>query len=417
MAIINLIPTDIVFENVKAPDGVAFNPATGNVFSIESELVGDPTDGLQPSDFRVEIKEYTAEGVFLKSFDAFADELVIGIGLSILPNGNLLTPDVLGLGFADGVFEGRIVEISSVTGEIVEGGIDIQSPDLAFILPTGEGTVNDPTGIRYTKNDTIVFVNFVDNNIVEIAPELDANGDLIVLNSLDMSGLGIDFPAAVEIDPVTGNFLVADEIDGTNSIYEITSSGDLVRVINMGDLGFEDPEGLTIDPMTRTLYIAFDDDSFAGKEFTLGDRIVAFEIEDTPTKQFGGNGEDILFGGSNNDRLDGGKGEDKLFGAPGDDKLFGGKGADLLNGGLGHDTLTGCQGDDTFVLAVGEGTDTITDFGNGDDVIGLSGGLVFGVNVFQDDNAIVFHDGVNQETLAFLKDFSGTLGAEDFVSI
>ena len=112
MAIINLRPTNIVFENVDAPDGVAFNPATGNVFSIESDLVGDPNDGLQPEDFRVEIKEYTAEGVFLQSFDAFADQLVIGIGLSILPNGNLITPDVLGLGFADGVFEGRIVEIS-----------------------------------------------------------------------------------------------------------------------------------------------------------------------------------------------------------------------------------------------------------------------------------------------------------------
>ncbi|MEL7072109.1 MAG: hypothetical protein AAGN15_26185, partial [Cyanobacteria bacterium J06581_3] len=45
---------------------------------------------------------------------------------------------------------------------------------------------------------------------------------------------------------------------------------------------------------------------------------------------------------------------------------------------LTGDDFSGGQGADTFVLAVGEGTDTITDFIAGEDLIGLAGGLSFG---------------------------------------
>ncbi len=74
----------------------------------------------------------------------------------------------------------------------------------------------------------------------------------------------------------------------------------------------------------------------------------------------------------------------------------------MLNGGISNDT---------FVLAAGEGTDTITDFGNGNDEIGLSGGLTFADLSFT-GNDILF----GAETLATLTGVdTTTLTAGDFV--
>ena len=86
----------------------------------------------------------------------------------------------------------------------------------------------------------------------------------------------------------------------------------------------------------------------------------------------GGGGEDWILGGEGNDTLDGNTGNDSLMGGEGRDTLRGGEGDDWLSGGTGTDTLTGGAGADTFVYFAGHGSDTITDFTNGEDVIDLS---------------------------------------------
>lgn len=90
-----------------------------------------------------------------------------------------------------------------------------------------------------------------------------------------------------------------------------------------------------------------------------------------------------------NQTLNGGSGQDELTGFIGNDTLIGGNGRDTLHGGRGDDLLTGGNGKDTFVLAAGEGTDTITDFGAGPDVIGLAGGLSFGDLTFSGNNILL----------------------------
>ncbi len=74
---------------------------------------------------------------------------------------------------------------------------------------------------------------------------------------------------------------------------------------------------------------------------------------------YGRGGNDILLGGSNNDYLKGDNGDD------------------LINGGAGSDRLYGGSGKDTFVLSTAIGKDTIYDFEDGVDTLGLSGGLNF----------------------------------------
>ena len=87
----------------------------------------------------------------------------------------------------------------------------------------------------------------------------------------------------------------------------------------------------------------------------------------------GGGGNDWIYGGEGNDTLDGKAGHDRLFGGEGRDTLRGGEGNDRLCGGTGTDTLTGGAGADTFFYRGGDGSDTITDFSDGEDKIDLRG--------------------------------------------
>ncbi|MBS7542959.1 ExeM/NucH family extracellular endonuclease [Ancylobacter oerskovii] len=96
----------------------------------------------------------------------------------------------------------------------------------------------------------------------------------------------------------------------------------------------------------------------------------------------GGDGDDLLEGGIGNDQLAGGEGSDVLVGGLGDDRLWGGEGDDVLEGGIGNDTLKGGAGDDlltgglgadSFVFQPGAGTDIVTDFTAGEDLIAFSG--------------------------------------------
>ncbi|MDY7023660.1 MAG: CAP domain-containing protein [Cyanobacteriota bacterium] len=108
----------------------------------------------------------------------------------------------------------------------------------------------------------------------------------------------------------------------------------------------------------------------------------------------GGGGIDTIFGGKNNDSLDGqdgndqlfgnlgsdtligGNGDDSLFGGRDNDQLIGGSGNDTLYGDLGADTITGGAGADIFGLREnGQGTDVITDFQDGVDLLQIPDGV------------------------------------------
>ncbi len=64
-----------------------------------------------------------------------------------------------------------------------------------------------------------------------------------------------------------------------------------------------------------------------------------------------------------------------VIGSEFDDVLVGNGADNLLEGGRGYDELTGGAGSDRFVLTLNAGTDTITDFTLGEDLLVLAGGL------------------------------------------
>ena len=91
----------------------------------------------------------------------------------------------------------------------------------------------------------------------------------------------------------------------------------------------------------------------------------------------GGSGDDIVSGNEGQDQLCGEEGNDTLYGGKDNDTLVGSVGEDWLFGDLGDDTLAGGDGVDRFVVSVESGFDLITDFTDGEDVIGLISGLSF----------------------------------------
>jgi Ca2+-binding RTX toxin-like protein len=90
---------------------------------------------------------------------------------------------------------------------------------------------------------------------------------------------------------------------------------------------------------------------------------------------FGGDGNDGLGGNIGSDVVQGENGNDTLFGGQDSDTLTGGTGNDLLSGDLGNDVFTGGEGGDRFDFQTIDGIDIITDFTDGQDLIGLKGGL------------------------------------------
>ena len=127
---------------------------------------------------------------------------------------------------------------------------------------------------------------------------------------------------------------------------------------------------------------------------------------------FAGKGDDLLYGDAGNDRLIADAGNDQLFGGVGDDELDGGKGNDNLIGGEGNDIITGLSGKDTltgnagsdrFILS--KGTDIITDFTPGEDLLELLENISFSnleIIQGQEDNAANAFVYFESETLAVL---------------
>ncbi len=133
----------------------------------------------------------------------------------------------------------------------------------------------------------------------------------------------------------------------------------------------------------------------------------------------GNGGNDTLSGNGASDIITGDTGNDQLFGGKGDDSLNGGEGNDTLIGGLGADSLIGGAGRDVFVLGTGAGTDTISEFQKGEDLIGLTTGLTFSqLRINPTQNAIAIQLASTGEVLATIPGIQ-TIGltATDFISI
>ena len=190
----------------------------------------------------------------------------------------------------------------------------------------------------------------------------------------------------------------------TVSEEDLQKFRDLQKDFYYGENPNVDANGFNFREIQNELFLGTD-----GIDSLTGDR-----------KSSSGLTDDLIYARGGNDTVDGGLGNDKIFGGQGRDLLIGGAGDDLLDGGADIDTLTGLAGADTFVLRVGDSNDTITDYTDGTDRLGLAGGLSFEELYFTESlgSIEIRHQDANGEILATLANVVDVnLTREDFVIV
>ncbi|MEL7036254.1 MAG: DUF4347 domain-containing protein [Cyanobacteria bacterium J06592_8] len=131
----------------------------------------------------------------------------------------------------------------------------------------------------------------------------------------------------------------------------------------------------------------------------------------------GDEGDDILSGNLGEDILCGEAGNDTLYGGEDNDSLVGGEGNDWLFGDLGSNAFSGGSGQDRFILNAESRSNLITDFTQGEDLLGLTTGLTFSDLTFeQTDTATLVR--VEDELFATLNGVDASqITADDFIEI
>lgn len=187
-----------------------------------------------------------------------------------------------------------------------------------------------------------------------------------------------------EIDSLTFAQWIEGSSTGTQGTGEAGAVTGLATGLVIEGFELEAEPGAGADAATNAVYALYSAVK-AMDAAAITDLIASYDLEvtgsqgDDTLQGFGG--DDLLMGGAGNDLLArstgadaliGGAGNDTLGGGLGKDTLRGGAGDDVLTGGAGRDVLTGGAGADTFVLKAASGTDVITDFTLGTDVIDLT---------------------------------------------
>ncbi len=198
-----------------------------------------------------------------------------------------------------------------------------------------------------------------------------------------------------------------DILDGGDGIDSLRESGDVnftltnTQLVGLGSDSFSNIERVTLTG-------GISNNTLDASSFTI-----------STVYLYGGNGNDSLLGGSNKDYLYGQNDSDRLIGNAGNDYLYGGAGDDILIGGAGNDLLYGQTGADIFVLASGNGSDSIFDFKDGIDKLGLFGGLTYGaLTISASSNKTSIRITSTNETLAILSGINPSLITEsDFIPV
>jgi Ca2+-binding RTX toxin-like protein len=260
----------------------------------------------------------------------------------------------------------------------------------AYMYPYGDGqgshlSVRALNQIGYDNSSALSIFGTAYNDL--IAGQESSNSAALTINSyagLDVIDISnhtgadtVDAGAGNDIVHVNSSYASDTSIDGgagTDWLIILSGSSSVNYTINSSSTSnFEN---------VRT---GTGDDAVTGDD--NANRLVGWGGADTLS---GGAGDDELYGYVDQNPQGVTDGIDSLYGGAGDDSLYGGAGDDLLDGGTGRDVLSGegasgsydnggANGADTFVIREGDGgsalelADVITDFEDGDDIIGMSG--------------------------------------------
>ena len=262
-----------------------------------------------------------------------------------------------------------------------------------FAINLGDGidTIEDFTGVGSSIDPETAVVAEVDT--------LKFAGEGLTAQNLLLAEQENDLLVTFENADNTGAVLKDFQLENLENLRSSTgASVDLGNVLFDGETAFQE----SID--------VFDADEQRNQVFNPNTVTFLNEL-DNHTKGFN----------NSNDVINGQGGNDRLQGLTGDDLLRGGEGDDRLDGGFGSDTLSGGNGSDIFIFAPLSGIDTIADFTDGQDFIGLKDGLEFAdLRVVQGtgsraNDTYIFNDNSNEILTIFSGIEASTISSDDFL--
>ena len=252
-----------------------------------------------------------------------------------------------------------------------------RSSELTGTMTVSMGDGSDTVGASRFKNGDSVDMGAGDDNVY-----------LYVTNSSGTPALSA--LSMAKLDGGAGNDTLGFGSMGSQGSTELTlTAGGAVNFENItGSAGVDIIRGdngnnaLRGDDGDDTIYGGDGNDALAGWHMQNGTTAASF------------NDGDMKSNSTDSSR----NSNDSLYGGAGNDLLVGTYGNNTLDGGTGADTIYSGSGSDTIVLRVGDGgstitdADTITDFTDGTDLIGLDNGLAFGdLNIQQGTDSYSNH--------------------------
>lgn len=324
-------------------------------------------------------------------------------------NDTMVFSDML-IGYVDVVYadeaKGITVEIdgNAGTGTVTKKSgtdtlVDVDVPMQAAYMPQGIGGMAI-TGTRYDDSFTVTAVEngwlAVRGNEGTDSYDLTIEKDAIVRLDLRDGATGVD------VDVAAG--LIKDDGHGNTETLDVTSNGGRLElrgtdyddrlvgsngadsfILRGGDDYADGGSGVDLIRYDRSGVDYVDANLAKNKATGIWNGMeFAHKIKNMEDLRGSRDGDDKLTGNGKaneirgrggDDKLTGKGGKDDLRGESGDDVINGGGGRDRLTGGSGDDVLLGKKGNDVFVFngAYDEGSDTIRDFKNNQDVLEISG--------------------------------------------
>ena len=288
------------------------------------------------------------------------------------------------------------VTLAAADGDITGLALDNDAGSIDLVTLSGAGDINAGFTTSLTGSGTAGYVKAItstNTGAVTLAvtnAKTSGTGSVITLgggtNNITLaSAMDDSITGGAKADVlILGNGIGSDTIDlagGTDTLSFANNTTGIVVNIGSTDAYLNGRDANTATAAETVAAGTLYDSAGA----TSGDASTVAGVETV----IGGSGADNIFGSTSSDTLSGGTGNDVVNGAAGNDTLNGnggndtvngGAGDDAINGGDGADTLTGGAGADTFTIAtLTAGTDTITDFVAGTDVLNLDVGTTTGL--------------------------------------
>ena len=376
-------------------DQVTIRDWNNAIYTVESMLLFDGTAVAVPTAFTVDLTEgddyFTATLANDYTVNALGgnDRVYTGAGNDTVDGGS--GNDLISAGDGDNTIDGGLGNDTLNTGngtDIVIGGEGNDSLYSSYGNDMLDGGAGDDILTSYYDNNT--FIGGTGNDTMNGG----YGNDTYVLN--------IDDGADTIYDRGGVDTLQFGEGIEQSDLSFIRSGDDLIIACWWGDQvtikNWESPtnaienmilfDGTPVEINAFTINLTENDDVFSiddGVNYIVN----ALAGDDIVTT---GSGDDRLNGGLGNDILDGGDGNDLIRGDSGDDTNIGGAGDDTLVdfygnntyiGGTGNDTITGGYYNDTYIFNIGDGVDTVRDYG------------------YSDSDTLQFGEGITQEDLTF----------------